>query len=342
MSIEGNKALVQAILQKGCPELQRLRELQTLGWQDEGLDEDYARQRKVADDAAPEFNLACFLGMKKVMKEIDAHVSWMIPRKRQFHFLDLGCCPGGFSSYTLAKNRMATGVGISLPVEQGGHAFLLEDRFSSRYDMYFGDLTSYQLGPSTIDHPRLSELPAATKTSRFDLVFLGGNRLRTQISEYNAPWDVDCLLVSQLVIALQAVTIGGTLMFKLTHPDRLVTAKILYLLDMLAERLVAYKPRSMHQRKGSFYAVALGVGRGVESDRLPEVLHALKELWVEMTFGGEEGKGRFLLWGDLDFAVTTEELHRAYLDRLIELGRGVWDAQAQALHAWFKKKGVMC
>ncbi|EPQ53652.1 hypothetical protein GLOTRDRAFT_45291, partial [Gloeophyllum trabeum ATCC 11539] len=306
--------------------------------QEDKLDRAFVKQHSVADNADRKLQQYWFHNMKKIMREIDNHTG-CIPFRR-LDFLDLGCCPGGFSSYILTKNRKARGIGVSLPVEEGGHESMLENEFQPRFDLYFADITSFQLGPSTIDHERFWSLPTPISSGRFDLVIVDGHQLRTQVSEYAAPWDIDRLLISQIIIALQTVRPGGTIIIKLTHPESIMTAKVLFLLESLSKRLSTYKPRTMHTKRGSFYAVARGLGK--ESDRLPEVLHALKELWVEMTFGGEEGKGRFLLWGDLDFAVTTEELHRAYLDRLIELGRGVWDAQAQALHAWFKKKGVMC
>jgi len=47
------------------------------------------------------------------------------PRKGPLRFLDLGCCPGGFTSYILSNNPSA---GISSEIETGGHRFLLEDR----------------------------------------------------------------------------------------------------------------------------------------------------------------------------------------------------------------------
>jgi hypothetical protein len=55
---------------------------------------------------------------------------------------------------------------------------------------------------------------------------------------------------------------GGTVIIKLGQPEHHLTARVLWMLDMLSSRLVTYKPRTMHASKNMFYAVAFGVGKG--------------------------------------------------------------------------------
>lgn len=339
MSIPEKKAFFQAILERGCPELQRLGELRALGWQEDKLDRAFVKQHSVADNADRKLQQYWFHNMKKIMREIDNHTG-CIPFRR-LDFLDLGCCPGGFSSYILTKNRKARGIGVSLPVEEGGHESMLENEFQPRFDLYFADITSFQLGPSTIDHERFWSLPTPISSGRFDLVIVDGHQLRTQVSEYAAPWDIDRLLISQIIIALQTVRPGGTIIIKLTHPESIMTAKVLFLLESLSKRLSTYKPRTMHTKRGSFYAVARGLGKGAQGALLPQMLQALRRVWVEITSGGDEGKGRFLLWEDLDFAITIDDLEGTYLYWLIDLGRDVWKVQGHALKKWFDKMGIL-
>lgn len=300
----------------------------------------FTRQRHIADNADDKLNKTWYKRSNTVMKEIDDYAR-CIPPMGSVRFLDLGCCPGGFTSYVLQRNRWARGVGVSLPVDEGGHKFVLGAHLRNRFHLHLADMTSYlQLGPSFSDHPRLRPAPAQMKPASFDLVLLDGHQLRTQKSDYSAPWDIDRLLISQIILAFQSVRTGGNMVVKLTHPERVLTAQILYILDVLSENLATFKPRTMHMTRGSFYAVATGVGKGEEGAKVPEMIRALQELWVETTFGGEEGNGRYIESSDLDFAISTEELKATYLERLIELGKDIWDYQAQSLDKWFLRKGI--
>lgn len=250
----------------------------------------------------------------------------------------LRCCPGGFTSYILDKNAKATGLGISLDIEKGGHTYLLEEYHRHRFDLLFSDLTYYQLGPSRIINKKFRSLPLDIRLQMFDVAVLDGHFLRTHAS--STPWDLHRLLISQLIMGLQAVKKGGTIVIKLSRPERVDTAKILRMLDMISLELSTCKPRSMHANRGTFYAIAKGVGHGIEAKRLPDVLDSFKRLWVELTFGGEESKGRFMNDTDLDFVIGTDDLAEEYSYRLVELVRDVWSVQAASLGSWYKRKGI--
>jgi len=254
-------------------------------------------------------------------------------------FLDLGCCPGGFTSYILDKNSKAKGCGISLEVEKGGHSFRLEDYHQSRFELIYADLTYYQLDPSITHSPQLKSLPPQIEPRSCDLVVLDGHLLRTQ--EGAQSWDYDRLLISQLILGLETVKHGGTILVKLSRPDSGRTAKLLCMLDMVCRKLSTFKPQTMHKNRGTFYAIAKEFGLGVDAIRLPAIIEGLKNLWFELTFGGENGCGRWMLESDLDFVISTEDLIDGYLSRLIELGRDVWMVQAEALRVLLAKNGVL-
>ncbi|KAJ7811388.1 hypothetical protein B0H14DRAFT_2860080 [Mycena olivaceomarginata] len=102
--------------------------------------------------------------------------------------------------------------------------------------------------------------------------------------------------------------------------------------DVLAARLETFKPRHMHATRGTFYAVGKGVGEGRGAARLPALVDAFKELWVDLTIGGAEGTGRALGGEDLDFIASTADVRQAKnLDRLVDLSRRVWEVQGRAL-----------
>jgi hypothetical protein len=258
------------------------------------------------------------------------------------------CCPGGFTSYVLNTNSDATGVGISLDVEKGGHAYALEEPLRSRFTLHFANMLAINLGTQPInrsdiysDDEPLIPPPFSESVRPFDAVILDGHYLRTYKTAHSeTPWDRDRLLVSQFIIALQAVAIGGTLVVKMSHAEVVPVAKLLYMLDVLSQTVRLWKPESMHATRGTFYVVAKGVGFGEHGEHLDYCIDGLRGVWQELYSGGEEGKGRFMADTDLDFVVTNEDLVDSYLPRLIKLCNPVWWRQGNALQRWFARKDV--
>jgi hypothetical protein len=235
------------------------------------------------------------------------------------------CCPGGFASYVLGKNYRASGVGISLSIEDGGHPYLLEYQFQPRLELRLADLTTLQLGPDDTLQP----FPFHFRDHAFDLVLLDGHPLRTAKSPTTRNGDL--LLISQLVIGLQTIAVSGTIIMKLSRPDDIVTAKLLYLLDVLSLDLKTWKPVYIHATRPTFYAVAKGVGHGRQGYRLKAFLYGFKVLWVHLKYTG---------WSlnpeDLDFITTEVVLNRAYSSRLQELSHHIWLVQEESLKGWYK------
>ncbi|KZP17577.1 hypothetical protein FIBSPDRAFT_911933 [Athelia psychrophila] len=296
-----------------------------------------AHQKKLSDAPDLATQQAWFRGMKKVLEEIDEFVK-CIPETVPLKFLDLGCCPGGFSSYILDKNPKASGVGISLDVEKGGHSFQLEEHLQPRLELNFGDLTRYQLGPTTVQDPTLHYLPASLAASAFDLILLDGHPLRVDKSRTSS--TSHRLLISQLIIALGSISLSGTLIIKLSTPERVDTAKILYLLDILSLHLTCWKPVFMHATQPTFYAIAKGVGYGEYGYMFPNFLMGLQELWMDLTFGGAMGKGRKMEDGDLDFIIGKDALENGYKERLHQLAHPIWTVQAQSWKGWLATDGI--
>jgi hypothetical protein len=237
----------------------------------------------------------------------------------------------------LNKNLHSTGVGISLDVESGGHAFLLEEHLRPRLELKLADLTRYQLGRTFITDPLLQPFPFPFGQT-FDLVLLDGHLLRTSPSR--KCWNGDLLLISQLIICLQTISISGTIVIKLSKPERVVTAKLLYMLDVLSLSLASWKPVSMHAIRPTFYAVAKGVGYGPQGYRLPQLLDGLQGLWMELMCGGPKEEGRPMNGEDLDFVVSDVDLRRTYENRLQQLGHHVWWVQTESLRGWYKADGL--
>lgn len=255
--------------------------------------------------------------------------------------LSYSCCPGGFSSYILSKNLRSTGTGISLPTEDGGHDFLLEDNLRSRLELHFADLTSYQLGPTLVHDSRLSLLPSTAVTRRCDLVLLDGHPLRPSTQSMHDHMKMsNMLLISQLIIGLQAIATSGTIVMKLAKPERKLTAKIMYMFDMLAIHLASWKPVCMHATRDTFYIVAKGMGYGKQGYRLQGWLNRLKLLWLDMKFGPISSSKRLLNDADLDFILSDLELETIFGERLQQLSAHIWQVQTSSLTGWRKVEGI--
>ncbi|KAH9938852.1 uncharacterized protein BXZ73DRAFT_44506, partial [Epithele typhae] len=323
------------------------------GWKSENLENAYKKRRAVVKQPKAQANSEYFWfkQMKTVMSEIDSFEVGLIPPSGEVKFLDIGCAPGGFSSYILAKNSQAQGTGVTLDTAQGGYRLLLEERYQRRYTLVIQDLLQLDFTHDSEPPPvPLAPIPPSLRDHQYSLVIIDGHHLRDYrpaeplVHAPDAPalsYLVfrDAFFLSQLLLALGALGPGGTLVVKLAHVDFPHTAQTLFLLDALAERRLALcKPRGWHAARGTFYAVA----RGVRVDRArPEWLARLRALWWEVRFGGEgEGMGRAMRAGELEFVASPETIVGEWLDRLVELALPVWAGQVDGMREMFEQKGV--
>ncbi|KAI0666909.1 hypothetical protein C8Q78DRAFT_1072230 [Trametes maxima] len=323
------------------------------GWDNDELDSHFSNQRQVADSSSSKNERYWYRTMQDVLNELD-RTSHLIPHCKTFEFIDIGCAPGGFSGYVLKRAPQASGVGISLPVSLGGHQFVLEREYSPRYHLIEQDILRYNLGiGAPILHDPLSQDLVSFPEDffgRFALVLLDGHALRTyplpivadSDGEVHAAHQAyrDALLIGQFIIGLSSVQPGGTVVVKLTHVECFPTAHLIYLLDTICDSLVLHKPRKVHTNRGTFYAIAKGVGSGDRAEIMSQYLVGLRSLWREMRSGGPHGTGKYLVTTDLDFVVTADTILDDYLGRLVKLGREVWSTQVYGLRQFFKKKGI--
>ncbi|KAF9539891.1 hypothetical protein CPC08DRAFT_770899 [Agrocybe pediades] len=339
----GNKSSIRlwsSLIENGATELSNLLDVQRKGWKAESIDRHFAKQHKSTDNDPQKLSRAWFCRMRKLLGEIDSSLR-CIPLDK-VHFLDLGCSSGGFSSYILSKNWRSTGCGVSLPIEEGGHEFLMSNPSERyRYTLFSGNITKYALAPAALNDPRFSPLPDAIDyPNKFNIVLLDAYQLRTQTERLRS--ERDRLLISQLIIALKSVQPGGTIIMKLAIPHRILPAKIVYMFKMISGEVQRWKPRTMHENRGKFYLVARDVG-GSEETGLNQAtfLRALRRVWTELTFGSKNGYGRILKTKDLDFVVTNRELAGDHIKWLVEFGNPLWEVQEACLREHFEKKGIL-
>jgi hypothetical protein len=197
----------------------------------------------------------------------------------------------------------------------------LEDEFRHRLDLYWGDITKYQLGMWPVISPEYEPLPLGLfEPEGFDLVLMDGHPLRSATlspaSTLHSPptahklvtppkkqknrrgWSPntiippseeeyhlmgDRLLISQLILTLTLVSHkGGMIIMKLSKAERLITGQIIYLLDQISLQINMWKPVCMHATRDTFYVIARGVGFGVGARFLDYWIVALKGLWMRL------------------------------------------------------------
>ncbi len=241
------------------------------------------------------------------------------------------CSPGGFARYIFWTNWLARGTGISLPPRQGGHRNLIEGKYRRRLTLVEADMTMLNLAP---DEPSLlrdslamQHVPSCISSRQFEFVICDAHPVPTCVF---SPLVYQRLLLSQLVMAFERVELGGTIVIRLTHPERLYTAQYMYMFDRVSDgQVFATKPETMHGTRGSFYLVAKNVGGTKESRRYLEMyLEELRRLWWEIS----KEDARVLMYGDMNFVASLETMIRPeVLARIVELGRPVWSVQLKHL-----------
>lgn len=250
--------------------------------------------------------------------------------------------PGAFTLSALNYNRDRTVVahGITLPVKDGGHP-LLVDR--SRVQVEEMDLTmlATEFGCETIpqSHPDrdlfLTKQPFCDQ--QFQLILCDGQVLRNTLhprSEHREGFEARRLANAQLILALQRIMPGGTIVMLLHKVEACDTIQLLYQFDSFSE-VQLFKPIKHHEIRSSFYLIAKNVQPHAKTAQA--VLKDWRKDWYHSTFGGENGTG------EKDMNVDMEHM-QDILDKfggsLIEMGEPVWKLQADALAAKDFTRGV--
>ncbi|KAH7345709.1 hypothetical protein B0J17DRAFT_624823 [Rhizoctonia solani] len=228
------------------------------------------------------------LRMRYAMQEMDAQIEFVLGER----FLDLGCCPGGFSTYVLNKLPNVVGDGVSLPVELGGHSLAIPQALQSRFTVHWGDMTRFNHAVEHSGSGRLTGLvtfPISPNT--YDLVIADGHRPPLFLKQlgHEQRYARDFLLVSQLLAAVRAVKVGGSILIKLSLSLANETLdgfmhRVVISLGGLSSRIlpVALKPKSIYATAGSFYILV----RGVEAVPRRGFELKLETLWISLLEGG--------------------------------------------------------
>ncbi|GAB1522305.1 hypothetical protein RhiTH_005419 [Rhizoctonia solani] len=325
------------VARSDCDTLTDLIVLRDQGSGSENIDNYFSKERQKAHDANNVERSFAF-AFEKSMENMNRSV-W-IPRT--YSFLDLGCAPGGFAQYLLRNNKRAYGIGISLPDEQGGSRFgVTYPDYLARYELHWADLTMFDLAPSIPkpvnslhDYP-----PLPFKLCSRDLIVCDAQWVLNP-DNLNRPWNWTRLIVSQLLIALHAVSPHGNIFIRLSCVERTLTGRILLALCRISDLVRTVKSDRFQSMRSCFYVLAQRVNR--QSSEFRNLVVALERLWYIMTFEGENGYGRDIGAEDEELITTDEEiLSEEGLSTIVQLGTPIWAIQYDALCYFLTNRGVV-
>lgn len=259
----------------------------------------------------------------------------------EVRILDLCMAPGGFSTAALKRYKNAVIRGISLPVACGGTKMLLEMEFGSpgQIQCQFLDITKLatELGVSSISesHPEHSSFITNRPYhgESFQLVFCCGQAsLHLDLPKHRKRIEALRLTASQLVLALQRIATGGTLVILLHKPDAWDTAHLLYQVSQFS-KIELFKPLKRGNANNTFYLVAKDVQPDHQAARA--AISGWKEAWFQATFAGPEVAGDAAAVED---DATVQGVIDEFGTKLIELARPLWKIQIDGLIE--KLKGI--
>ena len=266
----------------------------------------------------------------------------ILPRSNA-RVLDLCMAPGGYSASVLKYNPDAVKYhpdalvcAYSLHPDMGGYRKRFHNHKSVH--MLWGDITTLhkEFGVEEIPHDFRELLDVDNRRpwygKWFDLIICDGRaHRRHKIADYRRQVESTRLEISQLILAMQRIKSGGTLILFLCNSAAYTSIKTLHLFDKIA-RIQLFKSTLTQTTRGSFYLIA----KNVQPDH-PEAVAAVKEwkrVWKELTFPTLDEKGRAKppkAATESERAGQASDLLKAFGERIIELGEPLWRIQKGAL-----------
>ncbi|KAG4025124.1 hypothetical protein MFRU_066g00270 [Monilinia fructicola] len=319
-------------------ECDRVVKLRSRGWHDnrEEGDAHFRQQRQRADSTTPEEERNFYVMMQQIGEEMhQSHRIFSIPfvPDAQVNVLDLCMAPGGYTAAALSHRSAFQAYGITLAPESGGHTVVIDK--NRLQGLRFHDITMFkEFCPGGKEIPecfksRFSDI-RPYKSIKFHLVFADGKTLRTHDrlkNTYHADLNKETvrLQTSQLILAMNRIHNGGTLVMLLHKVDTWHSAFLLYTFSKFS-KVEIFKPIKKHATRSSFYMIAKDIN--VNHTIALTAIESWKEDWYRATFGGPDKMG---LVKEEPKSEVVQELLTEFGPKLIELGHKAWMIQANAL-----------
>ena len=250
--------------------------------------------------------------------------------------LDLCMAPGGYTASALRYNALAQVSGITLPEGEGGHPLLVKwGSKDARVQVLQLDITmlwsEFCADDVPEDHPDKAKILQGQRPyldKSFDLVFCDGQVLRTHArSPYRERTEALRLICSQLILAVQRIRLGGTMIILLHKVDAWESVKLLFQFNSFAS-IQLFKPIKTHGCRSSFYLIATNVNP--QHLAATSAVAGWKNDWKEATFAYKEDTTDFL---KARLRNTNEESHvlTEFGSTVISLGEPIWAIQRDHL-----------
>lgn len=308
------------------------------GWNDPEGDKHFEKQRRAADEASDKQRRGFYNLMRRIGDELQASTKALSLPEPCAEVLDICMAPGGYSASALKYSPHAHVSGLSLPPSLGGHRILIpaapkDPRVYVKYvdiTMLAAEYGVTEIPESHVDFSNFSfDRPWASKL--FDLVFCDGQVLRTHTrASYRERREAGRLTCSQLILTMQRIKPGGTLIVLLHKVEKWQTMSLLSLFDKIS-KIQLFKPAAAHRNRSSFYLIA----KDVQPHQIEAVnaINEWKTAWKDATFASLVDEDNQVSLGGPKKQVQDEVLSllASYGERLIELGEPVWRIQKDAL-----------
>jgi hypothetical protein len=147
------------------------------------------------------------------------------------NFMDICAAPGVYSSYLLTKFPDASGMGISLPPEEGGHPFTINN---DRYKYIYKNIYNIANNDSKYDVCIASCIPYSVSATNDD--------------EYK-------IIFTSLIICLNALKSNGTLIINFTFKNVILAINFVYLLSQCFKEIKLFKSKILWILQRTFYVI---------------------------------------------------------------------------------------
>ncbi|PCH37040.1 hypothetical protein WOLCODRAFT_128005 [Wolfiporia cocos MD-104 SS10] len=233
-------------------------------------------------------------------------------------FLDLGCSPGGFSSWLLKNNKGVRGVGITLAAdEEGGFPFHVDPSLcaKTKYRVRYEDVIQLAMTSVSVDKNPVvpirdnPSIDTDDQTATYDLIIAGAF---FTLQGHIKWWNRAQLTLSQLLLVVSNLAQGGSGIFVVNTKPSLVILDVVGVLRRCFTSVLAQKGGRLHAQRSSCYLVCRGFHASRED--LEEITGRVRAA-LRLLGTVSESLGSNSVTGDSDSEPEMEDDHEALVDR---------------------------
>ncbi|KAL7954863.1 hypothetical protein V8C34DRAFT_293244 [Trichoderma compactum] len=332
----GPQELIHRYLLERSRTYRALCDIRQQGWENSMGDEFFQQQRQRADNPSPDDELNFYTMTIAIGKHLDSSTGAfdILQSSDEPSALDMGMAPGGFSATIMESCPKATLRAVTLPLTKGGHSVHFRHQ-NVKLDLcdintLGGDMDLTSIPES---HPAAGTFTVTKLLGQemFDVVICGCQVIRNQVlEEWREHREARRLQLAQLVIALEHLKSGGTLVAVMHKPEEIHTAELLQIFSRFS-KIYLFKPKKAHAKRSSFYMVAKKIDTC--SNQAIEAREIWKREWIDSTLGTADEIASL----SKRTADDARKLLDDYGTELVKIGRPIWATQVSGLKRWLER-----